>query len=187
MEKEIIASSRILIVDDQEANLLLLERLLQHAGYKNYRCLADSRQLLDQFRLFQPDLIVLDLMMPWLDGYAAMRQLAGWLPSDAYLPILVITADVSRTARQKALTLGAKDFLTKPIDAGEATLRIYNLLLTRWLYRQMDLSRRRCVEQIDESKRKLEGALLELDRISGGGPIAPHDLAALRSELWHTV
>jgi CheY-like chemotaxis protein len=183
MERDIIASSRILIVDDQEANLLLLERLLQHAGYKNYRTLLDSRELLDQFRIFQPDLIVLDLMMPRLDGYAVMKQLAGWLPNGSYLPILVVTADVSRTARQKALTLGAKDFLTKPIDAAEATLRIYNLLLTRWLYRQTEISRRRCIEQAAESKKRIEDALLELDRVAETGTLAANNLSPLRTEL----
>jgi PleD family two-component response regulator len=183
MEKEIIASSRILIVDDQEPNLLLLERLVQHAGYRNYRCLQDSRQLLDQYRIFQPDLIVLDLMMPKLDGYAVMKQLTGWLPSDSYLPILVVSADVSRTARQKALALGAKDFLTKPIDAAEATLRIYNLLLTRWLYHQIDLKNRRCGLEAAECTKRIEDALMELNRVAAGGPVRPDDLMPLRTEL----
>jgi CheY-like chemotaxis protein len=183
MEREIIATSKILIVDDQDANLLLLERLLQHAGYRNYMSLADSRELLDKYRVFQPDLIVLDLMMPKLDGYAVMKQLAGWLPSGIYLPILVITADVSRTARQKALTLGAKDFITKPIDAAETTLRIYNLLLTRWLYRQMELRSRRCVEQASESGRRMQTALRELEDLAGRGPLLPDHLTRLRAEL----
>jgi PleD family two-component response regulator len=183
MEREVIASSKILIVDDQEANLLLLERILQHAGYRNYMSLADSRELLDKYRVFQPDLIVLDLMMPKLDGYAVMKQLGGWLPSGVYLPILVVTADVSRTARQKALTLGAKDFLTKPIDAAETTARIYNLLLTRWLYRQMEVRSRRCVEQAGESGKRMQTALRELDELAGTGPVLPDHLTRLRAEL----
>lgn len=183
MDKEIITSSRILIVDDQEPNLLLFERLLQHAGYRHYRCLQDSRQLLDQFRIFQPDLIVLDLMMPKLDGYAVMRQLTGWLPSDCYVPVLVVTADMSRTARQKALSLGAKDFLTKPIDAQEATLRIYNLLLTRWLYQQVGQKNRRYAVQAAESKKRIEDVMVEVDRVAAGGPVRPDDLMPLRTEL----
>jgi PleD family two-component response regulator len=183
MEKDIIATSKILIVDDQDANVLLLERLLQHAGYKNYLSLTDSRGLLDQYRLFQPDLIILDLMMPKLDGYAVMKQLAGWLPSDVYLPILIVTADVSKTARQKALTLGAKDFITKPIDATETTLRIYNLLLTRWLYRQMEIRSRHCVEQAGESKRRIATALREMEELALTGPLLPDHLTGLRAEL----
>lgn len=183
MDKDVIATSRILIVDDQEANVLLLERVLQHAGYKNYLSLTDSRELLDQFRLFRPDLILLDLMMPKLDGYAIMKQLAGWLPSGVYLPILVITADVSKVARQKALSLGARDFLTKPIDTSEATLRIYNLLLTRHLYRQMDSRNRRYVEQAADSNRRIEEALASLDLLAAPGSGLPQSLVGLRREL----
>ena len=183
MDREVIAASRILIVDDQEANVLLLERVLQHAGYKNYHSITDSRELLDQFRLFQPDLILLDLMMPKLDGYAVMRQLGGWLPSTVYLPILVITADVSKAARQKALTLGAKDFLTKPIDAAEATLRIHNLLVTRWIYREMDLRSRRCMEQAGESAKRLDAALREVEQLAAAGPLSADHLTGLRAEL----
>src|ERR1700704_2381170 len=116
MNKEIILKSRILILDDKEANLLLLERILHLAGYRNYESLTDSRQIIDRFRVFQPDLILLDLMMPHVDGFSVMNQLRGWIPDGVYLPVLVITADTSKTAKQKALTLGAKDFLTKPID-----------------------------------------------------------------------
>src|ERR1700683_1311123 len=98
MDRDLINTSRIMIVDDQEPNVLLLERLLQHAGYKNYLSLTDARELLAQFRLFQPDLILLDLMMPKMDGYAVMKQLAGWLPSGSYIPILGITGDGSQAA-----------------------------------------------------------------------------------------
>jgi putative two-component system response regulator len=183
MDRDVLLSSRILIVDDQAANVLLLERLLQHAGYRNLVSLMDSRELLDRFRLNQPDLILLDLMMPKMDGYAVLKQLAGWLPSGAYLPILVVTADASRTARQKALSLGAKDFLTKPIDAAEALLRVQNLLLTRWLYRQMDDRSRRSMEQAAESRRRIGAALGEIEELSGRGPLRAEDLNSLRGEL----
>ena len=183
MEREILSASRILIVDDQDANVLFLERLLQHAGYRNISSLTDSRELLTQFRIFQPDLLVLDLMMPKLDGYAVMKQLGGWLPAGAYLPILVITADITKTARQKALALGAKDFLTKPVDAAEATLRIYNLLLTRWLYRQMDLRRRQNVEQAVESRSRIETALREMENLAAASPVLPEQWNGLRSAL----
>jgi PleD family two-component response regulator len=183
MDRNVIAASRILIVDDQEANVLLLERLLQHAGYKNYLSLTDSRQLLDQFRLFQPDLILLDLMMPKLDGYAVMKQLGGWLPSGVYFPILVITADVSRTARQKALALGAKDFLTKPIDASEATQRVYNLLLTRWLFRQMDLRKQRCADLAGDSAKRITAAMRELEQLAADDARLSDNMTMLRVEL----
>jgi two-component system, sensor histidine kinase and response regulator len=135
--KEIINNSRVLIVDDQPANVLLMERILEQAGYTQFASLTDSRQVMDHFRMFPPDLVILDLMMPNVDGFALMAQLRGWIPDETYLPILVITADVSQKAKQKALSLGAKDFLTKPVDVTEAGLRIYNLLETRWLHRQL--------------------------------------------------
>lgn len=183
MDREVISHSRVLIVDDNQANVALLERVLQHAGYKNYQSVTDSRQFLDRFRVFQPDLILLDLMMPNVDGYAVMNQLRGWIPDGVYLPILVITADTSRNARQKALTLGAKDFLTKPIDTAEATLRIYNLLITRWLYRQMDTRNQFCMAQASLSAELLQAALNELERLTGKGLVTAENFTRLRFQL----
>src|SRR5437879_3421374 len=125
-------SAKILIVDDQDANLRLLERILKQDGYSNYRSLSDSRQAVSVCREFQPDLLLLDLMMPHLDGVAVMEQLRS-LTEGTYLPILVLTADVAAEAKRRALAAGAKDFLTKPVDAIEVLLRIKNLLETRFL------------------------------------------------------
>src|SRR5216684_4020207 len=113
VEKEIIQKSRILIVDDQAANVLLLERILQQGGYTNFSKTTDPRQVLEFFTL--------------------LTQLRSRVPDNHYLPILVLTADVAPKAKLRALSLGAKDFLTKPFDATEVQLRVYNLLETRWL------------------------------------------------------
>ena len=110
IKEENLKSSRILIVDDQEANVMLLERLLQTAGYTTFLSTTDPRQVLPMFGKFQPDLILLDLMMPHLDGYAVMQQIGPRVPEGEYLPILVLTAEVNAEAKQKALTIGAKDF-----------------------------------------------------------------------------
>jgi PleD family two-component response regulator len=134
MQKEIIQASRILIVDDQAANVLLLERALRAGGYNNLASITDSRKALATFTEFEPDLVAMDLRMPHVDGFDLLKQLRSRIPSDAFVPVLVLTADNSRKAKQDALTLGAKDFLTKPIDVAEALLRIYNLLETRWLH-----------------------------------------------------
>jgi two-component system, sensor histidine kinase and response regulator len=160
MSKEIIQNSRILIVDDHSANVLLMERILEQAGYTQFTSLTDPRQVMDRFRIYQPDLVVLDLMMPKIDGFALMTQLRGWIPEDTYLPILVITADVTRAARQKALSLGAKDFLTKPVDTAEASARIYNLLETRWLHRRLQVQN----NQLDEMVRLKTSDLQEAHR-----------------------
>ena len=137
VQKEIIQKSRILIVDDEPANVLLLERILQRGGYTNLSKTNDPRQVLERFTLYQPDLILLDLMMPHVDGYALLTQLRSRIPDNHHLPILVLTADETPKAKQQALSLGAKDFLTKPFDAIEVLLRVYNLLETRWLSVQL--------------------------------------------------
>jgi PleD family two-component response regulator len=137
LQKEVLQRSRILIVDDQAANVLLLERILQQGGYANLSKTTDPRQVLEFFTVYRPDLILLDLMMPYLDGYSLLTQLRSRIPDNHYLPILVLTDDVSPKAKQQALSLGAKDFLTKPFDATEVLLRVYNLLETRWLWVQL--------------------------------------------------
>jgi signal transduction histidine kinase len=128
-------NSRILIVDDEEANVLLLERMLGRAGYTQLTTTQDSREVLALVQETAPDLILLDLLMPHLDGYAVMKQLSDSLAPETYLPILVLTADVTPQALQRALSSKARDFLTKPFDQTELLLRVRNLLETRYLYR----------------------------------------------------
>ncbi len=137
MKESDIQSGKILIIDDAEANLKLLEDLLEKEGFQQIVSTADSTHALDLFKAFQPDLILLDLMMPELDGYALLEIFSRHIPKDEYLPILVLTADATIGAKRKALALGAKDFLTKPFDTIEAMLRVWNLLETRMLYRHL--------------------------------------------------
>jgi PleD family two-component response regulator len=137
MNEADILNTKILIVDDAEANLKLLEDLLTREGFHQIISTTDSSRALDLFIAFQPDLILLDLMMPELDGYAVLEILSRHIPKDEYLPVLVLTADATIVAKRKALALGAKDFLTKPFDTIEAMLRVWNLLETRILYRQL--------------------------------------------------
>lgn len=132
-----ILNAKILIIDDADANLRLLEALLAKEGFEQVISTADSTQTIDLFTAFQPDLILLDLMMPVLDGYEILDLLSKYIPKDEYLPIIVLTADATIAAKRKALSLGAKDFLTKPFDSIEAMLRVWNLLETRMLYRQL--------------------------------------------------
>jgi putative two-component system response regulator len=162
MRKEIIQASRILIVDDQPQNVLLLERTLNGAGYRNVAGLTDSRQVLRTFTEFQPDLVAMDLRMPHVDGFDLLRQLRSRVPSASFVPVLVLTADNSRKARQEALALGAKDFLTKPIDVTEALLRIYNLLETRWLYVELQQHNETLEEKVRDRTEALEQAQLEI-------------------------
>lgn len=132
-----LQSSRILVIDDQDANLRLLEDLLGREGFNNVLSTTDPTQVVDLYTAFDPDLILLDLLMPGLDGFAVLEQLARLRAPDDFRPVLVLTADATRDARRRALALGAKDFLTKPFDNVEAMLRVWNLLETRHLYKRL--------------------------------------------------
>jgi two-component system NtrC family sensor kinase len=132
-----LKDSRILIVDDQKANLTALTAVLEFAGCENIRCLNDSREVYAAFGEFGPDLILLDLHMPHLDGLAVLDQLSNLIPKDDYLPVLVLTGDSSSEAKERALSHGASDFLSKPLNHTEVELRVRNLLQTRWLHLQL--------------------------------------------------
>lgn len=137
MEHAHILNAKILIVDDADANLRLLEELLAREGFSQVISTSDPTKAIDLFIAFEPDLILLDLMMPILDGYSVLEQLSKHIPHTVFLPVLVLTADATIGARRKALALGAKDFLTKPFDNIEAMLRVWNLLETRMLYKHL--------------------------------------------------
>jgi EAL domain-containing protein (putative c-di-GMP-specific phosphodiesterase class I)/DNA-binding response OmpR family regulator len=133
----LVEAARIFIVDDQEPNVRLLERVLARAGFANVRSFGDGRSMLDAVGTDDPDLILLDLHMPAPDGFAVLEALEARAPADDYLPILVLTADAERRARSLALISGAKDFLVKPFDAEEVVLRVRNLVETRLLHRAL--------------------------------------------------
>ena len=128
------SDARLLIIDDTAANLELMERILQRAGYTDVTTTADPTAGVSFFIRIQPDLIVLDLHMPGMDGFEVMEAIKDVVPASTFLPILVLTGDVDRDARDRALSTGAKDFLTKPFDPTEVLLRIRNLLETRHLH-----------------------------------------------------
>lgn len=148
-----LTDARILVVDDEPANVRLLQHLLDQAEYSNVRATTDPREVLTLYEKFQPDLILLDLMMPHLDGVAVMAQLP--IPAGDYMPVLMLTADISADAKQRALAAGAKDFLTKPFDRTEVLLRIKNLLETRFLYRELERHNRSLEEIVADRTQRL--------------------------------
>jgi putative two-component system response regulator len=162
-----LQASKILIVDDEEANVQLLESILCREGFDHLLSVTDSRQVLPLFASFAPDLILLDLNMPHFDGFEVMRQLHGRIQKGTYLPILVLTADITPEAKQKALSRGAKDFLTKPFDRVEVLLRITNLLETRRLTRLLQNQNQLLEGTVRERTRELEATRLEvLERLA---------------------
>lgn len=154
--------ARILIVDDQPPNVAMLERLLRHAGYRELRSTSDPRQVFELYAAFHPDLILLDIHMPYLDGYEVMEQLTPELDREHYLPVLVLSGDLSPKARQRALAVGAKDFLNKPFEATEVLLRIRNLLETRFLYVQLQTQNETLEVKVRERTQDLEHAQIEI-------------------------
>src|SRR5260370_8696549 len=116
MHHDALEVARILIVDDEIANVRVLEQMLDEWRYRNIAGTTDPHAVHALYTQFQPDILLLDLIMPGLDGFAVMAQLRSVIPPDSYLPILVLTADPSTPTRRKALAAGANTFLTKPFD-----------------------------------------------------------------------
>jgi len=127
--------ARILIVDDQESNILLLEHMLRETGYTNVTSSMNPQEVCALHRAHRYDLILLDLQMPSMDGFQVMEALKT-NEADGYLPVLVITAQPGHKLR--ALQAGAKDFISKPFDLVEAKTRIYNMLEVRLLYKRLE-------------------------------------------------
>src|SRR4051794_11882019 len=119
MTNAMVRGANILIVDDQRANVMLLERILQRAGYANVQSTTDPSRVGELCDAYRPDLILLDIHlldihMPRVDGFAVLAELRERLPRGAYLPVLALTADASRETRNRALEAGARDFVSKP-------------------------------------------------------------------------
>jgi signal transduction histidine kinase len=152
---EIHTEARLLIVDDTIANICLLQNILNRLGFKIIESTNDSRETLSLVESFQPDLIVLDLNMPYLDGFDVMQQLARIVPSETFLPILVLTADATGPTKRKAFAAGASDFLTKPFDSSEVVMRIRNLLQIRFLQQQLQGQNQILEQKVAERTREL--------------------------------
>jgi CheY-like chemotaxis protein len=118
IDPETMAGASIYLADDEPANRLLLEQVLARGGFCRVRSFADGRALLAACALDEPDLILLDLRMPQLDGFAVLEELRGRSHPERYLPIIVLTANATGEERKQALSAGATDFLTKPFDRG---------------------------------------------------------------------
>jgi EAL domain-containing protein (putative c-di-GMP-specific phosphodiesterase class I)/CheY-like chemotaxis protein len=130
---ERFAGMSVLIVDDNPSNVALLQALLDEQGLFRVYTETDSRQVPRQLTQNDPDLVLLDLHMPHVDGHEVLTQIKRFA-AGSFLPVLVLTADTTTTARDRALGQGAQDYLTKPLDSGETVLRIANLLRTRQLF-----------------------------------------------------
>jgi putative two-component system response regulator len=165
-----LTDSTILVVDDELANVHLLRRFLSEAEFSNVISTTNSGEVIDLFKKFQPDLLLLDLRMPFPDGFEVMDQLRKEIQHKDYVPILVLTADITNEAKQKALSSGAKDFLTKPLDFAETLLRISNLLDTRLLHLEIQDHNHLLEQKVRDRTRELEESQIEiLERLAMTG------------------
>ena len=155
-----LAAARILLVDDEPANLFLLERVLARAGFAQVRSATGGEEALELQSRWLPHLVLLDLHMPPPDGFEVMRRLRG--QAEQRPAVVVLTADVTTDAKRRALAGGADDFLTKPLDIVEVELRVRNLVRTRLLQIGLEEHNRRLEERVRERTAELERARLEL-------------------------
>ena len=145
-----LKNSRILIVDDQEEHIIMLKSFLSIKGYTNIKGILDPREVIESVTTFEPNLILLDLMMPNMSGFEVMEQLKLINTENSFIPVLVLTADNSNSTKQKALSLGAYDFITKPFELVEVGLRIKNILYTSYLAQQLQDKKQLLEEKVNE-------------------------------------
>lgn len=162
---------KLLIVDDEPVNVALLEDMLRESGYSRIRSLTDSRLALETCSEFEPDLILLDLMMPYIDGFTILETLRSGNAIGGFLPVLILTADMSQQTKRRALECGATDFLLKPFDQTEVLLRIHNLLHWRKSHLLLDNQRAALEEVVRERTAQLRATIAELQK-------AAHQIAA---------
>jgi putative two-component system response regulator len=154
----------ILVVDDHASNLMVLELLLARDGYRNVTSIANPEEVVDILRTHPPDLVLLDLHMPELDGFEVMRLVREHTPRHDQVPILVITGDASQAARRRALAAGAQDFVSKPFDTVELSLRIRSLLQTRRLHLDLEHLNASLEERVARRTAELEQTRMEVFR-----------------------
>lgn len=169
-----ITASRILIVDDELTNVQLLEKVLEHDGYRNFQSVTDPRRALDTYRSFRPDLVLLDLNMPVIDGFEIMERLKE-IEKESYLPVLVLTAQADLETRLRALRMGARDYVNKPFDISEICSRIRNILEVRLLHNQIKSQNQILEEKISERTATMVAyheQLMHAEKLSAVGKLA---------------
>lgn len=176
LPKSTFENARVLIVDDDVRSSLLIERMLR--GHFQVHIVNDERETFEAFERLHPDILLLDVYMPHMDGFEVMRKLRESLAADDFFPILVLTGDQHPDTKLRALSAGAKDFLHKPLDAAEVTARIRNLLETRFLHLELQSHNIFLEERVHERTAQLEATLANL-RTTQAQVIKQERLAAL--------
>ncbi len=155
------ATLKILIIDDNSANVLLLEKMLRIHGYQSISSLTDPRLVYDTLRADLPDLVLLDLKMPYLDGFTILDWIRNEL-GNTMLPVIIITAQSDSENKLKALQLGAQDFIGKPFDPPEVLTRIHNLLQIKSLHNQLQESNLLLEQKVQKRTEEIKNLQIEL-------------------------
>ena len=159
-------TASVVVVDDKEANVALLSKILRSAGYENVIGFTDPREVAPHYENNRVDIVLLDIRMPHMDGFevlAALKQIA----QDDYLPVLVLTAQTDIETRHRALAEGAKDFLNKPFERSEALNRIYNILDVRLMHSKIRDQNLQLERRVQERTRAVEETRLDVIRRLG--------------------
>ncbi|WP_225442508.1 HD domain-containing phosphohydrolase [Paenibacillus lycopersici] len=172
----------ILIVDDQEYNISLLERTLSRAQFQAVHSTPDPYRVERLMDEIGPDIVLLDMHMPGMDGLQVLEQIRSRTGEDDYLPVLVLTADTTAEMKQKALAAGANDFLTKPFDRTEVLLRIRNLLKTRQLHVQLRQYNNSLEARVMERTEELGEAKREILQLLGRTSEYRDDITGLHTQ-----
>src|SRR3984893_8149427 len=154
---------KILIVDDEPVNVALLEEILVKNEFTRFESVTDSRKALDVCKNCQPDMVLLDLMMPPPDGFAILERLRAET-QETLLPIVLLTAATTDESKPRALDTGVTDFLLKPFDHVEVALLIRNLLKSRRAHLLLDNQRAALEASVRERPAELRATIAELEK-----------------------
>ncbi len=154
---------KILIIDDEPVNVALLEEILVENEFGRFESVTNSKEALDACQNFEPDLVLLDLMMPPPDGFTILERLRAET-EETFLPVVILTADTNEETKRRALAAGATDFLLKPFDHTEVALRIRNLLKSRCVHLLLDNQRAALEDAVRERTEELRARIAELEK-----------------------
>lgn len=160
---EQIAIAKVLIVDDQKLHGLFLEKILKDEGYKSIEILTDPNKVVEKVEDFRPDLIILELLMPQVDGFQIIEKLAEYRKRN-YLPLLTLSSDKSSHTRLRALQFGATDFISKPYEDIEIIFRISNMIEMRLIHLEMEKQNMILEAKVKQRTRELNETHLDIIR-----------------------
>ena len=161
VSEPLLHQMKILVVDDDRMSVTLLEQLLQRHGYTRVLGITDSHSAVETCMAFDPDLLLLDLIMPEVDGFSVLEAVRAEA-DESFFPIVVLTADLTEESKARALEAGATDFLVKPVSQTEALLRIRNLLEARRLYIALENQRAALEDAVRERTSELHETIAKL-------------------------